>query len=146
MTTSTDRKPSNKVAKLIDQYDLVGLGGELKMYWMGNGVERMSLRDLAAYFNKRLLEAKMEAEGMSLINNDVDTVYRNLTSDDVSAGYGQIARTNSPRTVSIRSSSTENLSHTRRCGRISRSIRMPSMKNYQTKIKSRKTCKRSTGS
>jgi hypothetical protein len=86
MTTSTDRKPSNKVAKLIDQYDLVGLGGELKMYWMGNGVERMSLRDLAAYFNKRLLEAKMEAEGMSLINNDVDTVYRNLTSDDVSAG------------------------------------------------------------
>lgn len=86
MTTSTDGKPSNKVAKLIDKYDLAGLGSELKMYWTGEGVERMSLRDLAEYFNKKLLEVKMEEAGMSLINNDVDTMYRNLTSDTVSAG------------------------------------------------------------
>jgi len=86
MTASTDRKPSNKVAKLLDQYELAGLGSELKMYWTGEGVDRMSLRDLAEYFNKKLLEAKMEKAGMSLINNDVETIYRNLTSDTVSAG------------------------------------------------------------
>lgn len=86
MTSSTDRRPSNKVAKLIDEYDLAGFGSELKMYWTGEGVERMSLRDLAAYFNKKLLEVTMEDAGMSLINNDVDAMYRNLTSDDVSAG------------------------------------------------------------
>lgn len=86
MTASTDRKPSNKVAKLIEQYALTGLGSELKAYWTGEGVERMSLRDLAAYFNKKLLETRMDEAGMSIVDNDVDTVYRNLTSESVSAG------------------------------------------------------------
>ncbi|WP_324664376.1 rod-determining factor RdfA [Haloarcula sediminis] len=74
------------MAELIETYDLDGLGGELKAYWTGEGVERMSLRDLAAYFNKKLLEAKMEAAGMSVLNNDIDRMYRNLTSDSVSGG------------------------------------------------------------
>ncbi len=86
MTTSTDGKPSNKVAELIETYDLDGLGGELKAYWTGEGVERMSLRDLAAYFNKELLEVKMEVAGMSVINNDTDRIYRHLTSDSISSG------------------------------------------------------------
>jgi|AntDeeMinimDraft_5_1070356.scaffolds.fasta_scaffold02377_4 hypothetical protein len=86
MTASTDRKPSNKVAKLIQKYDLDGLGDEMKRFWTGEDVERMSLRDLSHYFNKKLLEANMEEGGMSTLNNDVDTIYRNLTSDTVSAG------------------------------------------------------------
>ena len=86
MTSSTNQKPPNKVAKLIRKYDLTGIGGELKSYWTGDGVERMSLRDLADYFNKRLLEAKMKSAGMSLIDNDAETIYRKLTDDSISAG------------------------------------------------------------
>lgn len=71
---------------MIREYELTGLGGELKAYWTGEGVERMSLRDLADYFNRELLEVKMERVGMSLLNNDVETIYRNLTDESVSAG------------------------------------------------------------
>jgi len=96
MSDATDGKPRNKLAELIDQYDLAGLGKELKAYWTGEGVERKSLRDLAEYFNKELLKAKMEQAGMSLIDNDAETIHRNLTDDSVSAGV----RTDTENTLS----------------------------------------------
>jgi len=78
--------PSNKVAKLIEQHELGELGDELRRYWTGEGVERMSLRDLADYFNKRILESEMERAGMSTLAQEVDTVYANLTDESVSVG------------------------------------------------------------
>jgi len=92
MPDTTDSRPSSKVARLISEYDLDGLGDELEVRWTGDGVERTSLRDLADYFNERLLERALIDAGMAALDSDVDTVYRNLTDDAVSTGVRTDAR------------------------------------------------------
>lgn len=77
-------RPSNKVARLLNEYDLEGFGAELEARWTGKTDERMSLRGLAELFNKRLLERAMLDAGISAIESDVEATYENLTSDDVS--------------------------------------------------------------
>lgn len=86
MTDRTDDRPSSKVARVIEAYGLDGLGAELEARWTGDGYERTSLRDLATYFNKRVLERSLLDAGLSALESDVDTTYRNLTSEDVSTG------------------------------------------------------------
>ena len=92
MPDTTDNRPSSKVARLISEYDLEGLGEELEVRWTGDGVERTSLRDLADYFNERLLERALIDAGMAALDSDVSTTYRNLTDDDVSTGVRTDAR------------------------------------------------------
>jgi hypothetical protein len=86
MADTPDDRPSSKVARLIEEYGLEGLGADLEARWTGDGVERMSLRDLAEFFNKRLLEQALLEAGMSSLESDVRTTYENLTADDVSTG------------------------------------------------------------
>lgn len=78
--------PSSKVARLIEEYDLDGLGAELESRWTAEGDRRLSLRDLADLFNTRLLEQALLGAGMSTIENDVEAIYHDLTDEDVSAG------------------------------------------------------------
>ena len=92
MPDTTDSRPSSKVARLISEYGLDGLGEELEVRWTGDGVERSSLRDLAGYFNERLLERALIDAGMTALDSDVSTTYRNLTDDDVSTGVRTDAR------------------------------------------------------
>ena len=82
---SADR-PSSKVARLIDEYGLDGLGDELESRWTAENAERMSLRDLASFFNKRLLEEVLLEAGMSTLDTDIERVYHRLTDEDVSPG------------------------------------------------------------
>ncbi len=42
MANTTDGRPSSKVARLIDEYELDGLGAEMEARWTGDGEERMS--------------------------------------------------------------------------------------------------------
>jgi hypothetical protein len=93
MPDTTDSRPSSKVARLISEYDLDGLGDELEARWTGDGVERTSLRDLADYFNEQLLERVLIDAGMSALDSDVSSTYRNLTDEDVSTGIRTDART-----------------------------------------------------
>ena len=93
MPDTTDNRPSSKVARLISEYDLDGLGDELEVRWTGDGVERTSLRDLADYFNEQLLERALIDAGMSALDSDVSSTYRNLTDEDVSTGVRTDART-----------------------------------------------------
>ena len=93
MPDTTDSRPSSKVARLISEYDLDGLGDELEVRWTGDVVERTSLRYLADYFNRRLLERALIDAGMAALDSDVATVYRNLTDDEVSTGVRTDART-----------------------------------------------------
>lgn len=86
MSSSTDDRPSSKVARLLEEYGLDELGTELEQRWTGDGYERMSLRDLADFFNKRLLEQALRDAGQTALDSDVETTYRNLTGDDVSTG------------------------------------------------------------
>lgn len=86
MADATQDRPSSKVARLIDDYDLADVGEELEARWTATGEERLSLRDLATVFNKRLLEKAMLDAGMNALESNVETTYRNLTDDDVSVG------------------------------------------------------------
>lgn len=79
-------RPSSKVARLIDEYDLDGLGDELESRWTAENTERMSLRELADLFNKRLLEEVLLGAGMSTLETDVERVYHRLSDQDVSPG------------------------------------------------------------
>jgi hypothetical protein len=47
--------------------------------------DRMSLRSLAAYFNKQVLRARIEAAGFDTLDGELENIYRLLTNDDVSA-------------------------------------------------------------
>jgi len=90
MTDTTDR-PSSKVARLIDEHDLEGLGDELEARWTADGDDRMSLRDLADHFNKRLLERTLrDAEADAF---DVDGIYDRLAGEEVSSGVRTETRT-----------------------------------------------------
>ena len=86
MAKTTDGRPSNKVARLLDEYGLEGLGAELEARWAGDGHERMSLRDLAEYFNKRLLECALIDAGMKALESDVNATYSDLMDDNTSVG------------------------------------------------------------
>ena len=89
--TAADR-PSSKVARLLEEYDLDGLGADLEARWTGDSIDRMSLRDLAEFFNKRLLEQALLDAGMSTLESDLDATYEHLTGDDVSTGVRAEAR------------------------------------------------------
>lgn len=73
-----------KVARLIDEYGLDGLGAELEYRWTADGDERMSLRALATHFNQRLLKERMSEAGIQSLSGEVENTYRLLTDDEVS--------------------------------------------------------------
>lgn len=71
----------SKVARLIDEYGLDGLGAEMERRWTAEGDDRLSLRDLAAYFNREVLSAAMADAGMQPLGGEAENVYRLLTGD-----------------------------------------------------------------
>lgn len=72
----------SKVARLIEEYDLQGLGPELEHLWTADE-DRRSLRELAAYFNKQVLEAELKEVDVQLLDGELGNIYRLLTDDDV---------------------------------------------------------------
>lgn len=86
MANKTDNSSQRrtKVARLIDEHGFGDIGIELERRWTAEGDERMSLRDLADYFNRRLLATAMEEHGMQPLDGEVENVYRLLTANDVS--------------------------------------------------------------
>ncbi|UPM42136.1 rod-determining factor RdfA [Halocatena salina] len=96
--TESDDKESDqshttsKVGRVLVEYDLDGLGQTMEARWTGNSEERYSLRELADWLNKHLLEVAMTRAGRQPIDGEVDNVYRLLTGDDVSSGVRTQAR------------------------------------------------------
>lgn len=80
--TDTDSRPNSKVARVIEAYDLDGMGERLEAQWTGADGERTSLRDLADLFNRAVLAAAMREAGRSAVESDVASAYATLTDDD----------------------------------------------------------------
>jgi cobalamin biosynthesis protein CobD/CbiB len=72
----------SKVERLIEEYDLVGLGDELVASWTAEGDERKSLRQLATEFNVALVDACLEQEGVTHFDSDGEAIYESLSEDD----------------------------------------------------------------
>jgi hypothetical protein len=78
--------PRGKVERVIEAYDLEGLGDELERRWTGVDGERESLRQLADRFNRAVLRAALDEAGASPLDGEVENTYRLLRDDDVSPG------------------------------------------------------------
>ncbi|MEF8825063.1 MAG: hypothetical protein V5A34_00620 [Halapricum sp.] len=79
-------KPRSKVARVIEAYGLDEIGDELERRWLATDDNGMSLRELADYFNRAVLETAIERSELSVLDVDVDRLYAQLTDDDVSGG------------------------------------------------------------
>ncbi|WP_303647097.1 rod-determining factor RdfA [Haloarchaeobius salinus] len=73
-----------KVVRLIDEYDLYGVGDTLEEQWTAEE-NRLSLRKLADYFNEELIRSELERADTQLLNGEVENIYRLLTDDTVSS-------------------------------------------------------------
>jgi len=78
------RGMKSKVARLIEEYDLQGLGPELEELWTAEE-DRCSLRSLADYFNQRLLGVSIEDSDIQLLDGELENIYRLLTAEAVSS-------------------------------------------------------------
>jgi len=85
-------RPRSKVARVLDSYGLEDVGSELESRWLATDEDGMSLRELAEYFNKRVLEAAIERSDMRLLETDIEVLYDQLTGDEVSGGVGTSAQ------------------------------------------------------
>lgn len=74
-----------KVARVIREYDLDGMGAQLEASWTGERGDRTSLRDLADEFNETVLEASLRRDGGSSLSVDVSSTYDTLRGESGSA-------------------------------------------------------------
>lgn len=78
------RSQGNKVKKVLQKWDLQELGPELERRWLGEGYEEHSLRDLATYFNKKILTEAFAEGGVVPLESEVENFYTLLTADQMS--------------------------------------------------------------
>ena len=79
---SSGRGRRSKVERLLEEYDLPGLGEELEHLWTADE-NRHSLRELATYLNQELLHHQLERADVQLLDGEAENIYRLLTADDV---------------------------------------------------------------
>ncbi len=87
MTNKTGRSANSdgKVARVLDKYDFSTLGDKLAARWTAEN-NRMSLRQLATYFNKQLLESRLDKKQVDMLPGEVENMYELLTDEDVTSG------------------------------------------------------------
>lgn len=83
---------TGKVARVLETYDLEAVGDELAESWVGETGERRSLRELAEYLNKRIIERVLQESGEEPFPGEVDTVYAAAKESDTSRGLEQEVR------------------------------------------------------
>ncbi|MGB9965563.1 rod-determining factor RdfA [Halobacterium sp. CBA1126] len=71
----------SKVARLVDEHDLDGVGAELEARWTATGDDHWSLRDLAEHFNRELVRERLYEAGLHPSEAEVGDVVRLLTGD-----------------------------------------------------------------
>lgn len=81
---SSDRNVKNsKLARVIDEYGLDGVGDTLEERWTAEE-NRQSLRELADWFNQQVLRAVMEDAGQNPLEGEVKNIYRILQDGEAS--------------------------------------------------------------
>lgn len=83
-SSASNRGRRSKVARLIEEYSLPGIGEELEQLWTAEE-DRRSLRELTTYFNQQLLRQSLTEANVQSLDGEVENTYRLLTDDDVSA-------------------------------------------------------------
>ena len=89
---STESSRQGKVARVLEQYELTGLGDEMAAAWTADGEDRMSLRELATMLNKRLIESALRDAGLDTLPGEIDSVHSVLADEEASEGVRQEVR------------------------------------------------------
>lgn len=84
MTDDLPPAQRSKVGRLIAEHGLSGVGETLERRWTAETDDRWSLRDLADWFNRQVLDAVLREHDRQLPEETVETTYRYLADDDVS--------------------------------------------------------------
>lgn len=84
-TGSSSPGRRSKVSRLIDEYELTGMGETLERRWTADGYERTSLRSLADLFNEALLRSALRDSDRNPLDGEIDNLYRLLQGNDVSS-------------------------------------------------------------
>lgn len=73
-------------------YDLTGLGEELAERWTDDSGDRQSLRDLADFFNRRVLAAAIQDADGQPVRGEIENLYRLLTRAESGARAQAVAK------------------------------------------------------
>ncbi|MEA1931661.1 rod-determining factor RdfA [Halohasta litorea] len=76
---------TGKVARVLNEYSLPDLGEELVARWTAED-DRMSLRELADYFNTELLTTRLDQQHVDMLPGEIENIYELLTDEDVTSG------------------------------------------------------------
>ncbi|MFW5900225.1 MAG: rod-determining factor RdfA [Halodesulfurarchaeum sp.] len=77
----TRRGRPSKVARVIEEYGLDGLGAELEAAWTAPESERQSLRELADLVNRRIVRSVLERSGDRPLPGEIETVVEALAGE-----------------------------------------------------------------
>jgi hypothetical protein len=83
MTRRTSSDHASKVKRVINEYDLEGLGDELERRWTATGDDHWSLRKLETWFNSRLLESAIRKCDGRTLGGTLESTYHTLADEDV---------------------------------------------------------------
>lgn len=89
---SDKETPRNKVRSVIEARELSELPNELEARWRGDGYEEHSTRELADFFNKRILREAITATGSVPLDGELEDLYRLLHDDSVRSSESMQAR------------------------------------------------------
>lgn len=84
-STPNGRTTRSKVHRIINEHNLGEIGEELEHRWKGEGRSRQSLRELADFLNRRILQEMVEQSNELAVDGEIENLHRLLTGDDVSA-------------------------------------------------------------
>lgn len=84
-TTDAASGRTGKVARILNDYNISDVGDELVVRWTAED-NRMSLRDLADYFNRQLLESQLDQQRVDMLPGEIENMYNLLTDEDVTSG------------------------------------------------------------
>jgi hypothetical protein len=70
-----------KVARIIDEYELTGMGARLEAAWTGESGNRQSLRDLADEFNEAVVESSLRDVESTPLEFEVSGTYHALSDE-----------------------------------------------------------------
>lgn len=76
----------SKVARLVDDHDLEGLGDELEARWTATGDDHWSLRDLAAHVNRAVVRERLHEAGLTPTESAVERYAALVNDGDLGTG------------------------------------------------------------
>ncbi|ELZ98088.1 hypothetical protein C440_02533 [Haloferax mucosum ATCC BAA-1512] len=91
MPANRPNPTNSKVGRLIESYELAGLGEELEARWTADE-NADSLRTLADVFNHELLKVAAVDAGLDPLDGEIESLYDALTEDDATGAERTRAR------------------------------------------------------